>query len=203
MDRKRFFDSIRPSLFGGVIGSTQVKGIEALLDEASKHEITADQMAYVLAGVHHETGKQMVPVRETFALSDSDAVRKLDYAYARGQLPWVRTPYWRVDADGKSWFGRGRIQNTHKANYEKLKRRLGHDFVGKPDLLLDDRIDAEVTLVGHLEGIWTGKKLSDYIAAGRRDYQGARRIVNGTDKAAMIAGYAEKYRTALLAGGFD
>jgi len=30
----------------------------------------------------------------------------------------------------------------------------------------------------------------------------ARRIINGTDKAVMIAGYAAKFQDALIAGGW-
>jgi uncharacterized membrane protein YccC len=48
-----------------------------------------------------------------------------------------------------------------------------------------------------LQGAFTGKRLSDYIGNGRRDYVGARRIINGTDRANEIAAIAEKFRTAL------
>jgi hypothetical protein len=48
-------------------------------------------------------------------------------------------------------------------------------------------------------GIYTGKKLSDYIGNGKRDYVNARRIINGTDKAQQIAAIAESFRSALIA----
>jgi hypothetical protein len=42
-------------------------------------------------------------------------------------------------------------------------------------------------------GIYTGKKLSDYINADKCDFLNARRIVNGTDKAELIMGYAQRF----------
>jgi hypothetical protein len=43
---------------------------------------------------------------------------------------------------------------------------------------------------GMRHGTFTGKKLADYINATGCDYRNARRIINGVDQAALIAGYA-------------
>jgi hypothetical protein len=48
--------------------------------------------------------------------------------------------------------------------------------------------------------MFTGKNLADYIRPGSIDYRNARRIVNGTDKANRIAGYAKKFEEALRKG---
>lgn len=45
--------------------------------------------------------------------------------------------------------------------------------------------------VGMREGLFTGKKLGDYIDAQHCDYENARRIINGIDQAELIAGYAQ------------
>ena len=50
------------------------------------------------------------------------------------------------------------------------------------------------------DGDFTGKSLSNYISAGKCDYVEARRIVNGTDRAHKIAGYAAEFEVALRAG---
>jgi hypothetical protein len=52
-------------------------------------------------------------------------------------------------------------------------------------------------LVGCLEGLFTGKKLSDYINGRKKNYKLARRVVNGNDRASLIAGYARKFEKAL------
>jgi len=52
------------------------------------------------------------------------------------------------------------------------------------------------------DGSFTGFKLDDFISGAKIDYVGARAIINGSDAATEIAGYAEKYRKALDACGF-
>lgn len=195
MDRSAFYASLRArnsGVFGTSIGQSQVVGMEELLNEAQDHGVPLRQLAYILGGVYHETGGKMVPVREGFASTDAGArriVAKRSYGKPAG-------PY------GHVYYGRGRIQNTWLDNMEKLTKRFGIDFVKSPDLLLDPATDALVTVVGHLEGIWTGKKLSDYIVGEKADYPHARQIVNGMDKSKDIAGYAEAFATALRAAGY-
>nr|AIA94647.1 CAZy families GH19 protein [uncultured phage] len=53
---------------------------------------------------------------------------------------------------------------------------------------------------GMAEGWFTGKKLNDYLTPGKPlDWVNARRIINSTDKAATIAGYAKSFDAAILA----
>mgnify|MGYP000863126929 FL=1 len=47
------------------------------------------------------------------------------------------------------------------------------------------------------EGLFTGKKLSDYINIISEDYFNARKIVNGLDRADIIAGFAQSILTNL------
>lgn len=196
-----FFGALRRALFGGSISQSQVDGINAIMSAWAKYgDGDTRKLAYILGGVFHESARTMQPVRETLATSDAQAIARLEAAWAKGQLSWVSKPYWRKDADGFAWFGRGRIQNTHKANAEKLEKRFGTPFTTNPDLFLDSEIDAIVTVVGHMEGIWTGKKLGDYIIGDKCDFVGARRVVNGNDKAVTIAGYATSFLNALRAG---
>jgi hypothetical protein len=53
--------------------------------------------------------------------------------------------------------------------------------------------------IGMAEGWFTGKKLGNYITLDKSDFANARRIINGTDKASLIAGYARHYDALLLA----
>ena len=56
----------------------------------------------------------------------------------------------------------------------------------------------KVAFDGMIFGRFTGKKLADYIKPGKTpDYVGARAIINGTDRAKLIAGYAQSYLDAL------
>ncbi|WP_093293078.1 hypothetical protein [Sphingomonas sp. NFR04] len=59
---------------------------------------------------------------------------------------------------------------------------------------------------GMEEGWFTGKALRDYLPGqtGAADqFAAARRIINGTDRADMIAAYAIKFQAALTAGGWS
>lgn len=161
----------------------------AIIAAASVRGVLRNQLAYILATAYHETAHTMKPVRETLATSDKQAIARLDSAFAKGQLKWVKTPYWR---DG--WFGRGYVQVTHKANYDKFG-------IGKNEALQADTA-TRVLLDGMMNGMFTGKRLSDYVTLSKSDFVNARRAVNGTDRAKDIAGYAREYDADLKAIGY-
>lgn len=205
MNRSAFYASVRSrasGIFGTSISQPQVEGVEAILDEAERRGTPLRHLAYILATAYHESAHTMQAVRETLAKTDDGAIRALESAWKRGKLTWVRTPYWRKDADGKSWFGRGLVQITHKANYAKLGLLIGVDLVKDPSKALELPAAVKILFVGMELGSFTGKSLADYISDGPADYEGARRIVNGTDKASLIAGYAKAFEKALRDAGY-
>jgi len=204
MDRVKFFDDVRSWM--GPMGQPQVDGIEALLNAGDGMPL--QHMAFVLANVHHETGGYMFPIKETvFAHhkdknpSDATVRARLDRAWQDGNLPWVKTPYWR---DG--WFGRGQIQITHMDNYRRVGKAIGVDLVTSPARALEPAVSAKVAVMGMALGLFTGKKLSDYNFP--HDLQNPpathpRRIVNGQDgsddKVSRVHG---EFVGALDAGGW-
>lgn len=196
MNRAAFFDAAR-AIFGRLLQS-QVDGINAILAAADGRP--RSHVAYLLATAWHETARTMQPVRETLAASDAQAVARLDRAWKSGRLGQVRVPYWRVDDTGRAWFGRGYVQLTHRDNYRKAAALVGADLLGNPSLALRADIAARVLVEGCEVGLFTGKRLADYLPG---DYVGARRVVNGTDKAHTIAGYARAWEAALTAGGYS
>ena len=199
IDRKRFFDGVRGTPYGGRLARGQVRGMAALLDRFERGRETDDLrfLAYMLATAHHETGGRMRPVRETFAASDAVAIARLDKAFAEGRLPQVSAPYWRRDEDGRSWLGRGLVQITHRRNYERLSALTGIDLVARPERAMDMAAAVEILFAGMLQGAFTGRRLADHFSAGQADWVGARRIVNGLDRAERIAGYGRAFLVAL------
>ncbi|MBB2699450.1 hypothetical protein EFD56_23980 [Rhizobium phaseoli] len=199
MDRMFFFDAVREELFKGELTQPQVEGITAILDAWERRFAPADLrwLAYILATAYHETAYTMQPVRETLAQSDARAVEILEAAFAAGRLSWVKTPYWRPDEDGCCWLGRGLVQLTHKRNYEAMSVLTGIDLVADPDRAME--MDAAVTILieGMLQGSFTGHKLADHLNATTEDWVNARRIVNGTDRAEKLAGYAKAFHAAM------
>ncbi|WCK24641.1 glycoside hydrolase family 19 protein [Agrobacterium pusense] len=190
-----FFSYIRRAPFGGRLTQSQIDGINVILEQWEYYKLIDRRwLANILAQIFHETGSKMQPIREANASSDAQAKSRLEAALKAGKLGSVKTPYWR---DG--WFGRGFIQITHKVNYDTLGKRLNVNLVGNPSLAMDLVISARIAIVGMAEGLFTGKKLSDYFNDKVDDAEGARRIVNGTDKAKLIAGYHKNFLDAIEA----
>lgn len=195
VNRTTFFAYARNAPFGGRLTTTQVQGVEALLGACALYGvIDLRWIAYILATAFHETGGTMQPVREAFGKSDADTIARLDKAWAAGKLKQVSKPYWR---DG--WFGRGFVQITFLANYAKMGARLGLDLVKNPSLMLEIVPAAKACVVGMLEGVFTGEKLADYFNASVDNPVEARRIVNGKDKAKLIATHHKAFLDALTA----
>jgi len=201
IDRRIVFAGLRNAVFGGRLSQGQVEGVEAVLTRFSARGWADPRwLAYMLATAHHETGGTMQAVRETFAATDDEAFARLERAWRAGKLPTVRTPYWRRDAAGRSYYGRGLVQITHRENYEKMSRVTGLDHVAEPDLALRLGVAATILVVGMTEGLFSGVRLADTFAGTKADWTGARKIVNGTDRAKKIAVTARIFDAAIRAG---
>jgi predicted chitinase len=158
-----------------------------ILAECEKRGLLRNQTAYVLATAYWESWRTMEPVEEAYHLAgrvaDMDGWRQRNLRYY-------------------PWHGRGFVQLTWESNYKRLSERLGLDLTSDPRVVMQPDISAQILVIGMQEGLFTGKKLADYVTLQRSDYVGARRIVNGTDKAQAIAEIAREYEAALLAMGF-
>jgi hypothetical protein len=173
-----------------------------IIDACKQHGLLRNQAAYVLGTAKHETAGTMKPVRETLAKSDAGAMAALTKAWKSGRLSWVKKDYW-----SSGFFGRGYVQLTHEANYRFAGEQLGIGLATRPSLALEPDVAAEIIVVGMRDGWFAGDKagrhkLSRYITLSKSDFVAARRIVNGTDRAAIIAGYAVEYDKLLRADGY-
>lgn len=201
IDRRIVFAGLRNAVFGGRLTQGQVEGVEAVLTRfCARGWADPRWLAYMLATAHHETGGTMQAVRETFAASDEEAIARLERAWRAGRLPTVTTPYWRRDAAGLSFYGRGLVQITHRENYERMSRVTGLDLVAEPDLALRLDVAATILVVGMTEGLFSGARLSDFFSGTKADWTAARRIVNGSDRARKIAVSARIFDAAIRAG---
>jgi predicted chitinase len=188
MNLKTFYDNVRP-IFGGHLTEDQVEGIDTILDAFDRYgNNNPRHLAYILATAKHETAHTMQPVRETLAKTDAKAKEILTKSFNAGKLTWVKRDYW-----SSGFFGRGFVQITHKDNYEKAGRKLGVNLVANPSKALDPDIAGAILVRGMLEGWFTGKSLSDF-----SDFTNMRRIVNGTDRAQIIAQYATLFYDAIM-----
>jgi hypothetical protein len=95
------------------------------------------------------------------------------------------------------------VQLTWEENYRKMGRLLGVNLLGNLDLAMVAHIAAAIMFEGMMKadssvGDFTGKCLEMYFNDTVDDPVGARRIINGTDKADLIAGYHRGFLSDLL-----
>lgn len=169
MNEEYFFDRVRRAVFGGRLTAKQVDGMTRILDfrDYSWPSMSDDELAYLLATVVHETAFEMQPIRE------------------RGGQKYLQSkPYF-------PFYGRGLVQITWERNYKLFK-------VDPADKALEWPIALDICFRGMIKGMFTGKKLADYIVPGKKpNYVGARQIINGTDRAKLVAHYALAFQDAL------
>jgi hypothetical protein len=177
-----FFDIVRKEIFGGKMTPGQVNGIETLL--AATDGLDIGDRAYLLATSFHETAHTMQPITEYGPRKYFD---KYEPNTAIGRRLGNARP-----GDGYLFRGRGYVQITGRANYLRASQKLGVDLIINPDAALNPEVAARILVKGCSDGWFTGKKLSDY-----SDYVNMRRVVNGTDRAEQIAGYAREFEKAL------
>lgn len=184
INRKIFFDEVRHDLFGRTLTQEQVGGMDAVLDEWERRKLADLRwLAYMFATDKHETDATMQAVREAYWLSEE---------WRRTHLRYY--PY----------YGRGLVQLTWEENYRKMGKFLDLPLVEKPDMALALAPAVQIMFEGMTNaetgvGDFTGHSLEMYFNATKNDPVGARRIINGTDKAPLIAGYHYQFLKALEA----
>lgn len=170
------------------MNQSQVDGINAILDtwETPKwQDCDMRWLAYMLATAHHETDRTMTPIEE--------------YGHGAGR-PYGKR--FKMNGQGYSgtsaiFYGRGLVQLTWYENYLKAGSKLGIDLLQHPALALDINYAVPIMFYGMTEGWFTGRRLQDYFNSTVSDWHNARRIINGVDRAALVADYGERYLAAL------
>ncbi len=185
-NKEKFFEGYRQH-FGRRLKQRKVDALDLMINKAN-HTFTnmsIPQFAYILATAYHETGGKMLPVKEIR--------QRIRLTERQKEVRRLQDRYWFT-----GYYGRGLVQITHEKNYRVMGGILGIPLAKNPDLAL--RLDVAIDLLfyGSLIGKYTGRKLSDYISGGSRDYFNARRVINGTDQAANVAGYAMKFEEILI-----
>lgn len=172
----------------------QVDSINLILDECKANNVCDNRkVAYILATAVHEVGKSLQPVREGFAQTNQGAINAVTALFNKG----VISKNYALPVNGKSYYGRGFVQLTWDYNYKLAGQKLGIDLYNNPDLALHGNVASKILVRGMLEGWFTGRKLDQYFNDTTTDWTNARRIVNGTDKADLIASYAVKFHNAM------
>jgi predicted chitinase len=192
VDRAKFFKHYRSNLEDH-LEQSQVQGYDAIFDYWESSTLNDPRwLAYALATAYHETGRKMQAVREGFCDSDQCSIKAVTRLFEQKR---IARNYALPHPNGQGYFGRGLVQITHGNNYETLGRAigLGMGLYDKPGLALQLEVAVKIMFVGMTQGLFTGKRFADYFNNTATSWTPARRIINGVDKADLIAGYAKKF----------
>ena len=195
INRKFFFDTIRERLFHSTLKPGQVQGMNAILDTWEADHTHKDDrwLAYMLATAFHETATTMQPIKEY----GGQAWYTKNYD-VEGRNPARARRFGNTEpGDGCKYCGRGFVQLTWKNNYRALGEAIGCDLVKNPDQAMDLEVATKVMFYGMEHGAFTGRKLADYFNPDTEDWVNARRIINGLDRAQLIASYARAFYAGL------
>jgi len=203
----------------------------------------ADQVAYILATTEHESdfgetkysrSTSLVEDRNGFSQQAdgtwSAKVHTNGKTVTAASKEALETAYWDSayggrlgnesgTTDGRDYRGRGFVQITGEANYEKMSDLLNeqgfsytHDGVtyGGQGQLIDLKahpehvnevpsVAARILVEGSMAGSFTNKALGDYVNDDNTDFSSARKVVNsdGATNGDKIAEMARDYAAAL------
>jgi len=169
----RFFSRYQ-SIYGSMQPIT-VSNLTQIFNFISQDKSIQDvrHVAYILATIKYETNGTFAPKEEICPTPDCP-------------------PY------GPKYKGRGYVSMTWEANYKKLGDLLGVDLVEHPEEALEPDIAYRIISISMEQGIFSGKKLSDYLNNTTTDYVNARRIITGgLDSAVRIAADARLFESLL------
>ena len=188
--------------FGGFTQS-QVDGFNEIMAAINANQSAKNPLfaAYILATVWHETAKTMQSVAEY----GKGKTRKYGqwFTNSKGQKYGIRNSKGAVYLQSEYphlYYGRGYCQLTWLDNYIKLGKMINVDLANNPDLALEPKNAANILIAGMLTGAFTGMSLSRCIKTGEtQEFVNARKIINGTDRDKLVAGYAVKFLDCLIA----
>lgn len=193
---------------GVKLNTSQKANITDMLDAFNSYDYKARSIsdkswlgyvAYMFATAWHETGSTMSPLEEwgkgrnktygTWYINSKGVAYSFKddtktQAYLKSDYPFL-------------YYGRGYVQLTWYANYERASKELGVNLLKDPTIALNKAVATKIMILGMIEGWFTTHKLSRYITDKTQDFKTARKIINGMDKASTIEGYAKAFFSSL------
>lgn len=147
--------------------------------------LTFPQACYLMATAKHETANTFLPIEER----GSEAYLSKYWTNTRLRR-WLRNQF---ASDAVRFKGRGFGQITGRGHYTTASKVTGKDLIKNPELAGEWETAYDILVIFCLQGLFTGVGLRRYINTKGNDFVNARRVVNGVDKAELIAGYANEY----------
>lgn len=191
VDKQFFYKTAREQGLLNKLNQLQIESIDTIINYwDSKGHTDFRWLAYIFATVKHETANTMLPIEEYGKGKGRPYGRKIKHSGIKYTTP------------DKLYYGRGYVQLTWYENYDLLGRLLGIDLLATPELTLNNSVATKILFEGMTKGAssfgdFTGKCLEMYFTPKVEDWGGARKIINGTDKKELIAGYGKKFLKCL------
>lgn len=198
---KEYFSNNYHRLFGKKSDTAKQNNIFTIIDAF----VIDDEMkslrwlAYILATSMHESNDTFAPVAEGYWIKPESKRVSALYSYYTKNNPGALRTIFPNGKTGTAYYGRGRVvQLTHDFNYKLASLKIYGDLrlFNDPDMIINDAAcNMAVTFRGMREGWFTGYRLEQFFPLGRNkaNWRGARKIINGLNKANLIAGYAMKF----------
>jgi putative chitinase len=180
INRKILFSGLRKAF--GPFNQMQVDVVQAVVAEFERRKLTDVRwLAYMLA-----TG---------WGEAKWEPVREIGRGKGKEYGKLVR---------GVSYYGRGLVQLTWLVNYEKMSKTLNLPLVEDPDLVMQVPVAVAIMFEGMTTGLsakdsFTKYQLHDFFNNTVDDPVGARRIINGKNKAQKFAGWHNQILEVLTA----
>lgn len=218
-----FYEHLRRTpLLGPTISTDEFTGCETILTAATG-KLPTSWAAYCLGTAFHETGGVMAPNIEDLNYSTAARIKEVwpnRFPTVASAQPFVGNAKGLANHvyngrmgnrpgtnDGWDHRGRGQGHITGREMYAKLDAELGLGgaMIRNPDLAMRPDISAQILVVGMLKGLFTTKKLNDFIAAKptTAQFTNARVIINPDRNGGKVAAAAAVFFAALLAGGWQ
>lgn len=202
------YDFLRGNkMLGPTISTTEFQGCDSIILACAKDGWGVAWIAYALATTYHETAHTMESIPERGGNAYFHRLYDI-----QGQRPAKARELGNLQpGDGVRFKGRGYPQLTGRTNYDRATRELRKlgfdvDLVANPDLALRPDVSAAVLVVGMRKGWFTGRDIDDDLPIDRpgtlAQFIASRDIINGRDRAQLIAEYAVDFQAALMAGGY-
>lgn len=154
------------------------KSIAAIIEEARARQLTTAQIAYVLATAEHESD----------SFNTLEEYSSGDQYEGRADLDNTRP------GDGPRFKGRGYVQLTGRVNYTSYADISGLQLTALPIILMNwPALSVFVIVDGMLRGIYTKRRLGEFVNSEKQDFFNARQVINGHDRAEKIAGQAREW----------
>src|SRR5262245_34711825 len=151
------------------------RSVQAITAAAKVRQLAKAQIAYILATAEHE----------------SDSFNTLE-EYSDGSQYEGRNDLGNTKAgDGPRFKGRGYVQLTGRRNYTRYSEITGVELVKLPFILMNwPALSVFVIVDGMIRGVYTSRRLDEFVNSSKQDFFNARLVVNGHDRAQKIADQA-------------